>query len=104
MRKRLRGTDERPRLSVFRSEKHIYAQVISDETGETLLADLDADAGGARTSCKKTTDDRGRQGRRRARSANPASTRASQRSSSIATASSTTDAFAPSPKARAKRV
>ncbi len=37
VRKTLRGTAARPRLSVFRSEKHTYAQVISDETGETLL-------------------------------------------------------------------
>jgi large subunit ribosomal protein L18 len=38
VRKNVRGTAVRPRLSVFRSEKHIYVQVISDETGETLLA------------------------------------------------------------------
>ncbi|MEO6025869.1 MAG: 50S ribosomal protein L18 [Candidatus Binatia bacterium] len=37
VRKAIRGTAERPRLSVFRSDKHIYVQVISDETGETLL-------------------------------------------------------------------
>ena len=37
VRKNLRGTSARPRLSVFRSEKHIYVQVISDETGQTLL-------------------------------------------------------------------
>ena len=37
VRKQLRGTSARPRLSVFRSDKHIYVQVISDETGETLL-------------------------------------------------------------------
>jgi large subunit ribosomal protein L18 len=37
VRKQLRGTAARPRLSVFRSEKHIYVQVISDDTGETLL-------------------------------------------------------------------
>lgn len=34
---KVRGDARRPRLCVFRSEKHIYAQVISDETGETLL-------------------------------------------------------------------
>ena len=37
-RKRIAGTKERPRLSVFRSVSHIYAQVIDDLTGETLLA------------------------------------------------------------------
>jgi len=36
IRKRVNGTDERPRLTVFRSAKHIYAQVINDTTGETL--------------------------------------------------------------------
>lgn len=38
VRRRVRGTDTRPRLSVFRSSKHIYAQVISDESGRTLAA------------------------------------------------------------------
>ena len=32
------GTAERPRLSVFRSDKHIYAQVVDDYTGKTLAA------------------------------------------------------------------
>jgi large subunit ribosomal protein L18 len=32
------GTDERPRLSVFRSNRHMYAQIISDESGRTLVA------------------------------------------------------------------
>jgi large subunit ribosomal protein L18 len=36
VRKRLQGTTERPRLAVFRSSKHIYAQVISDVDGRTL--------------------------------------------------------------------
>ncbi len=37
-RKRISGTTERPRLSVFRSVGHIYAQVIDDGTGATLVA------------------------------------------------------------------
>ncbi len=36
IRKKVSGTEERPRLSVFRSAKHIYAQVIDDSTGKTL--------------------------------------------------------------------
>ena len=36
IRKRVQGTETRPRLSVFRSAKHIYAQVIDDGTGMTL--------------------------------------------------------------------
>ena len=38
VRKRVKGSAERPRLSVFRSAKHIYAQLIDDTTGQTLLA------------------------------------------------------------------
>lgn len=38
VRKKVYGTAERPRLCVFRSEKHIYAQVINDELGTTLVA------------------------------------------------------------------
>ncbi len=36
--KRITGTSERPRLSVFRSLKHIYAQIIDDTIGKTLVA------------------------------------------------------------------
>jgi large subunit ribosomal protein L18 len=38
VRRRVQGTDLRPRLSVFRSNRHMYAQVISDESGRTLVA------------------------------------------------------------------
>ena len=38
IRKKIVGTAERPRLSVFRSNKHIYAQVINDKAGVTLAA------------------------------------------------------------------
>ena len=38
MRHHLSGTPERPRLAVFRSNKHIYAQVIDDVAGRTLAA------------------------------------------------------------------
>ena len=38
VRKRLHGTVERPRLAIFRSSKHIYAQVVNDDTGTTLAS------------------------------------------------------------------
>ena len=38
IRNKISGTTERPRLSVFRSSKHIYAQVVDDTTGKTLAA------------------------------------------------------------------
>lgn len=38
IRKHMSGTTERPRLTVFRSAKHIYAQVIDDTTGKTLAS------------------------------------------------------------------
>jgi len=38
VRKKVRGTAERPRLAVFRSNKHIYAQLIDDVAGVTLAS------------------------------------------------------------------
>jgi len=43
IRLKIRGTKERPRLSVFRSNLYIYAQLINDEKGETLLSISDKD-------------------------------------------------------------
>jgi large subunit ribosomal protein L18 len=44
IRKRISGTAERPRLSVFRSSKHIYAQAIDDVSGKVLAASSDLEA------------------------------------------------------------
>ncbi len=48
-RKRITGTAERPRLSVFRSTAHIYAQVIDDMSGKTVVS-----AGSTEPSLKNT--------------------------------------------------
>ena len=45
IRKRMRGTPERPRLSVFRSVSHIYVQVIDDTAGTTVAAASSIDSG-----------------------------------------------------------
>ena len=49
LRLRIEGSADRPRLSVFRSAKYIYAQVIDDTTGRTLAAasSREADLGGS---------------------------------------------------------
>jgi large subunit ribosomal protein L18 len=41
VRRRIVGTESRPRLSVFRSNQHIYAQIIDDTAGKTLVAESD---------------------------------------------------------------
>lgn len=38
IRKRIHGTAERPRMSIFRSAQHIYAQIVDDDQGKTLAA------------------------------------------------------------------
>ena len=46
IRRKLSGTSERPRLAVFRSVAHIYAQVIDDSKGVTLVSASSVDKGG----------------------------------------------------------
>jgi large subunit ribosomal protein L18 len=46
IRRKLRGTPERPRLAVFRSVAHIYAQVIDDSQGATLVSASSVDKAG----------------------------------------------------------
>ena len=55
MRNRFSGTAERPRLAVFRSNNHMYAQIIDDTVGNTLVAasTLDQDV---KAELKKTND------------------------------------------------
>jgi large subunit ribosomal protein L18 len=45
IRRKLRGTSERPRLAVFRSVAHIYVQVIDDAEGKTLVSASSVDKG-----------------------------------------------------------
>ena len=51
VRSRITGTEQRPRLSVFKANRHIYAQLIDDESGKTLVA---ASSKGIKSKGKKT--------------------------------------------------
>ncbi|HJW92248.1 MAG TPA: 50S ribosomal protein L18 [Thermoanaerobaculia bacterium] len=57
IRRKIKGTEERPRLAVFKSLKHIYVQVIDDATGKTLFSastrEKDASAKGANAASAK---------------------------------------------------
>lgn len=41
LRKKIKGSKDRPRLAVFRSSRHIYAQIIDDNVGKTLIYESD---------------------------------------------------------------
>lgn len=49
VRKHLVGTADRPRLAVFRSSAHIYAQVIDDSAGKTIVSESDLKMKGTKT-------------------------------------------------------
>jgi large subunit ribosomal protein L18 len=55
VRDRVRGTENRPRLSVYRSDRHIYAQVVDDYSGKTVLA-VSTLSPDIRDTLKKTAD------------------------------------------------
>ncbi len=57
LRRKVQGTEKRPRLSVFRSSKHMYAQIINDQEQKTLVSvsTLDTDFDSAKV--KPTTQD-----------------------------------------------
>lgn len=59
LRKKVQGTGARPRLAVFRSATHIYAQVIDDGSGHTLAAASDVEA--SMRELKTTKTDRAKQ-------------------------------------------
>ena len=55
LRNRLRGTAQRPRLAVFRSNNHMYAQIIDDTVGNTVVSASTLEKG-ARAELSKTND------------------------------------------------
>lgn len=54
IRARISGTEERPRLQVFRSLKYTYAQLIDDEKGMTIVSESDVGADSKGKSSNKT--------------------------------------------------
>ncbi len=60
VRKKVTGTSERPRLAVFRSLRHVYAQIIDDTQGVTLVSassldkEVASEKGGAKSDVSKT--------------------------------------------------
>jgi len=58
VRKKVSGTPQRPRVNVFRSAQHIYAQVIDDTAGRTLVAASDVEPAIAEQAKGKTKTER----------------------------------------------
>ena len=98
VRGKIRGTAERPRLAVFRSNRGIFAQLVDDDAGKTLagvLVDRPAEVVQGR-------QDRAGRGGRQAPRRRRQEGRRREPSSSTAAATCTTDASRRSPTARAK--
>lgn len=66
IRKRVTGTAERPRLCVFRSARHIYAQLIDDANGVTIAAASTLDVDGLKNANKNTATAIGKEVAKRA--------------------------------------
>ncbi|NRA64430.1 MAG: 50S ribosomal protein L18 [Pseudobacteriovorax sp.] len=60
IRKKVSGTAERPRLSVFRSARHLYAQVIDDQAGKTLASVNSFEKGSDKRANKDVCTDLGK--------------------------------------------
>lgn len=70
IRKKVSGAAARPRLCVFRSSKHIYAQVIDDVTGQTIVAASTLDVEGAKHANKDSATAIGKEIAKRAQTKN----------------------------------
>lgn len=70
IRRRVKGTEERPRLCIFRSARHIYAQIIDDTKGVTLVSASTLDTEGFKGANKDTAKAIGAEVAKRALSKN----------------------------------
>ncbi len=104
IRKKVQGTQERPRLNVYRSVNHIYAQVIDDAKGATLVSATSVEKGkGIKGEKRPTGGNLGSAKEVGKLIAERAKKRASRKWCSIAAATCTTDASRPWPMRHVKR-
>ncbi|MEK7358542.1 MAG: 50S ribosomal protein L18 [Bdellovibrionota bacterium] len=70
IRRRVKGTAERPRLCVFRSARHIYAQLINDDNAQTIVQASTLDVEGLKNANKNTAQAIGKEIAKRAQAKN----------------------------------